>query len=159
MNSHTKSMKHHLLTMAVTLSVISLGFVSIGQAQTAVLDGTLKSILYCDEGGGETEKFKGKVQASFFVNFSAFPTVSILLTLEEEPPALPLKGLALAKSSKKGVFGAVWSDTKVGTFAVNGTYKVKKSTGNVKEIKGRFQSIFDDDEDQCIWYGTFKAKD
>ena len=157
MNSHIKLLKHHLFAMAITLSVLSLGLVSIAQAQTVTLSGKWEGKEYCDAGGGDYDKEKPKGTASIFINFNSFPFVTATITVPGESP-INISGYAFSKSSTRGRFGLMGSNAD-NALAIEGKYKIKSSTGIPKEIKGDFQNIFNDGVDQCISNGDFKLKD
>ena len=157
MNSHMKSLKHHFFAMAITLSVISLGFVSIAQAQSVTLSGKFEGKEYCDDGGGEYDKDKIKQSGSIFINFSGFPNITATVNVPGEP-LIFMSGYAFSKSSTRGRFGLMGSSA-ISAVAIEGKYKLKSSTGIPKEIKGDFQAIYNDGGDQCISNGDFKLKD
>ena len=135
MNSQIKFTSRQFVTLGIALGLLILGFVSIGNAQTATLNFESKVKGFCDDGetGAEPDNFV--LTGIIVVDFGAFPELEVTIS-GPDIHDIDLSGFAFAKNSKKGVFGVVGSSIQ-DIVSLNGTYKLDKN-GNLKNINGRF---------------------
>ena len=77
LDNFIKSAGQQLAIAGTILCFLTLGCVSIGNAQTSTLTATFKGKGFCDDGDGGAEKDNATVTATVVIDFDEFPEVEM----------------------------------------------------------------------------------